>query len=775
MKNFLCKMKRIFVLLLIFPVMLICAACGSKDPEIPQTGGNDGGIVQPTPGTGGSGGGTGESSGGSEGGGTTPDNPSNPTPDDGGSTTPPVVEEQTFTVNLSYNLPTEIQSLLEDETKIAKVEEGYSLPTFEGTEFEDYFEGWYNKADDSKIETVSITAEKDATISIYATFNEENIKNYFYSSGLEFEYDTTGDYYTATPKTYTGTSQFVVIPQIVKVGQDNYFVETIGNNCFKGKNITKVHTYLTDFSVGTSAFEGSELNSIDFSKIKIVGNSAFKNTKITEAKFSATLQSVGSSAFYGCTELEKVDFSTATYANLSYIPDYLFYNCEKLSEFKSIASISAVNSYAFYGCKLLPNIDFVVTNNVTSIQNYAFANCVTLDNIILPNSLVSYGTNIFAGCNIKNLTLYRIFYKSFNDTNNLTTYMGNLSASLEKLTILGNNAQTIYSNYFAGYSKLTDFIMCNSITKVENNAFYACSNLENITFSTSLSGENINISAFKDTKWYSGLDETLANEQKDSLVMNNSLLYISSEYANENYLVQDGVTYIDANVFTGRESIKSVEIPASVVLINRKAFANSSITSVSVDNANENYKAVSGTLDSFDQSGAVTGTISYSSLFILSGSETTELVAYFANKNGGFYVVDSSVVTINDIAFICNNTPSYVYAKAQNAKLVFTENVKTTTYILENSSLDYARGSNSYAVVYEYLPQEADGTIYYTIEGENIVLTANEDVLSTMPKYFIIIAEIDEGGSEPVTKYYLYNNYNVTVKEISEIYNNFQA
>ncbi len=159
-------------------------------------------------------------------------------------------------------------------------------------------------------------------------------------------------------KKYTGSDAEVVIPE---------GVTSIGERCFA--NSTKIKTVTipeTVKKVGVFAFTNcTALNTV----VLCGGNVVF---------------SLG--AFYGCNALKSVDITdinnwvTCSFENiqaspLSYASNILI-NGEKIKNVTITAKITALNDFIFY-------------------------NCSSLQKIVLPDSVVKFGKNVFEKCNAK--------------------------------------------------------------------------------------------------------------------------------------------------------------------------------------------------------------------------------------------------------------------------------------------------------------------------------------------------------------------------------------
>ena len=98
---------------------------------------------------------------------------------------------------------------------------------------------------------------------------------------------------------------------------------------------------------------------------------------------------------------------------------------------------SKIGQYAFSNSKI-KNIDL---KNITSLNQYAFSDCQNLTNIVLAESIVTYGMNTF-----------------YNDKN------------LTSVKILGK-ASSISQNMFKGCTNLKTIYISKDVSKIMTDAF----------------------------------------------------------------------------------------------------------------------------------------------------------------------------------------------------------------------------------------------------------------------------------------------------------------
>ena len=159
------------------------------------------------------------------------------------------------------------------------------------------------------------------------------------------------------------------------------------------------------------------------------------------------MQSLPQLAFY-CLPIKNVTFGS----QLTSLPSYCFYNCDRLDTINITAPITSMGSYAFAYCDSLKNIGF--PNTLTSIGSYAFYNCTQLNNISLNNAVTSIGSYIFSGC----------------------TQLHNVT--------LSNSLTTINSYAFYGCTQLPEITIPQSVTTIWKGAFQGCTSLSTLNWNS---------------------------------------------------------------------------------------------------------------------------------------------------------------------------------------------------------------------------------------------------------------------------------------------------
>ncbi len=759
------KFLKFLVLLLIVPVTFAFAGC-KKDKN---DGGNSsgGGQQQEQPADPGAGEGGGES--GDEGGGdeqpTDPDDdpenpPSNPGGegggDQGGGDNPPVTPEEPevyyHSVNFDYNLPDGYKHLQTNQKVTKKTTETISLLTVSDAKLNTYFEGWFDKSTDAAVSS-AISGTANAEKNVYAKWDVTNLKKYYYTEGLTFGAGTdTEENTVASVTSYVGTAEIVIIPTYYKVDATTEIpVRIFAKNAFENTNVKSLTQSVEGLIVEESAFAGSKLENFDFSKTYRIDANAFAGAKLKTINMGAYVRLMGDYAFANNIDLTSANLSNVTITTT--ISTGLFSGCSKLSEVVIGTGFRTVSNYAFKDCAKLANIDFISTN-ITSIGNCAFENCVAVTSATISNSITSFGFNVFNGCTgLVTLKTYKVFSQSETDT--LSIFIGDLSATLNKIELLGTGITTIPSRYFENYSNMTEFVMANTVTTIGAYAFAGCTKLETFELPTALDFNNFSINSVSDTLWYKNLSDILYV---------GDILYLVPEGVSGAVTVKAGTVKILDNAFACNTKITSIILPASISNIGASAFeecsnlttvtfeANSvlaeikertfnrcsSLSSINLDVCSglttisdfafgyistianfklpENLETLSSTafynaqISAFEI--AATNTNFATENGVVYDKSKTTLVIYPAKKSDVMFEIPSSVTLVKTYAFAYNKVVEYIYVSSEvefeDYALYETGGGYAALAILtENDQIDMNNNTDAY--IYNMLSD-----VYYT-------------------------------------------------------------
>ena len=227
----------------------------------------------------------------------------------------------------------------------------------------------------------------------------------------------------------------------------------------------------------------------------------------------------------------------------------------------SCSSFSFSNETAYTGDIIIPE---TVTYrgkiySVTSIQYSAFQYCSNLTSITIPSSVKKIEEDAFSGCT----GLTKVITTDINDWLKIQ-FATNPSNPLLYANHLYNNENT----------EITNLVIPNGVTTINDYAFAGCSGLTSITIPSSVT--SIGMCAFDDC---TGL--TSITIPKGVRTIGSSAFSGCSGLTS--ITLPSSVTTIGSSVFSGCSKLTSITIPSSVKSIGESAFWNcSSLTSVTI-------------------------------------------------------------------------------------------------------------------------------------------------------------------------------------------------
>ena len=299
--------------------------------------------------------------------------------------------------------------------------------------------------------------------------------------------------------------------------------------------------------------------------LQVIEDNAFDACKsLVKINLPNGLKSIGFKAFTNCDSLESLVIPDS----VTYIGTMAFGNSESLKSVSLPNTLEVISASMFQSCVSLESI--TIPQSVKTISEYAFQSCDSLVEVVIPDNVTDIGEYAFSRCDkLTNITIGEgvttIGYGNFSECHGLekiTIDNNNQYYSSDEYGVLFNKDKTELIQYPKGNTR-TNYTIPDSVTIVDDKAFYDCDNLTNVTISDSVT--TIGDSVFS-------LSYNLT-----SITIGDSVTEISSSAFKScpnltNVTIGDSVTTIAYNAFYNCKSLASIIIPESVTEIGNYAF-----------------------------------------------------------------------------------------------------------------------------------------------------------------------------------------------------------
>ena len=406
---------------------------------------------------------------------------------------------------------------------------------------------------------------------------------------------------------------------------------------------------------------------------------AFAEMNLEYVIIPPSFDRVGAFCFKSNKNLKEV--SLPNNSDFKYIDEFAFTSCESLEELLLPSSVIFIGAGAFYGCKMLNNIGRL--DNVKCLGKSSFSNCVSLRNIgsLASVEILDYGTsNLFLSCFSGCTSLVGDVETGILDLsscNNIpkAQYSGEGTfsgcSSLQKVKF-SKDLKSIGSYAFSGCTNINSITLPEGLETIGAGAFSSCSNLTTASIPTSLL--HVSSGSFTDTPFEQTFDlDNGVRYMKDIAMSASSSSSIS---------FREGTRSIaDGFIYSQPENCKSITLPSTLQCIGENSFSGVGITSLSLpeslkyigSKAFYNCTSLSGTL-------TIPENVSFIGGSAFSDCSGVAVVNYNANtrEGAGNYVfgyctgvdkvtIGPKVEVIPEEAFIRSNIYKLVFAERTDA------------------------------------------------------------------------------------------------------------
>lgn len=340
-------------------------------------------------------------------------------------------------------------------------------------------------------------------------------------------------------------------------------VKTIGSSAFEEcENIVSVDLGNGVTSIGDFAFNTCmSLSTMDIpNSVTFIGAGALDGTSLSFYE-SEGLVYAGKVAYTYKNKWSMPANTSVVLADGTLgIASELFSYCTGLTSITIPNSVVAIGDNAFSHCTGLTSI--TIPNSVVAIGDNAFFYCSGLTSITIPNSVKSIGKSVFTGCS----GLKKVIVPDIAAWCGIT-FSDSSSNPLGEVNHLYSDENT----------EVTNLVIPNNVTSIDNFAFYKCSGLTSIAIPNS-------VVTIGEQAFYSCTGLT-------SVTIDNGMMYMGKSAFSgcsglTSITIPNSVTIIGENSFYFCRGLTSVTIGNGVTSIGKSAFSGcSGLTSVTVNKA----------------------------------------------------------------------------------------------------------------------------------------------------------------------------------------------
>ena len=339
---------------------------------------------------------------------------------------------------------------------------------------------------------------------------------------------------------------------------------------FKDLSQVKLPESLT--SIGDYAFGNcASLLSVNIPEgVTSIGYRAFYQcSNLRSVKIPSGATSIGKGAFSNCSSLTDIIIP----AGVTSIENETFSRCSSLIRLTISEGVTNIGNSAFEGCSSLMSAN--IPEDVTTIGERAFSGCSSLNGITIPEGVTAIGAGAFANC----VNLTSIHIPAGITTIEKDTF--DECSRLESVTFAENSQlKTIGSKAFSGWNKLTSIVIPEGVVSIGSRSFSLCGELTSITIPASVTV--IGDSAFYGCNTLTSVHitdlDTWCNIRCDAEEGTSPFYYATNLYLNgqlvESLEIPASVSVIQAGLFRNAKCLKRVSIPRSLAGVAANAFEN---------------------------------------------------------------------------------------------------------------------------------------------------------------------------------------------------------
>lgn len=223
--------------------------------------------------------------------------------------------------------------------------------------------------------------------------------------------------------------------------------------------------------IGKRTFGGCKSLDVELPpQLESIGEKAFYRSGIKNAILPDTVRSIGSGAFEQTRSMVSATLPTTITA----VPERMFY-ASYVERVSLPVGLQSIGKAAFFNCMYLT--DLQLPEGLITIEGSAFSGCTVLKELTLPGSLKHVGEKVFGGSNIEIVHVEE----------GITELAPVMFADCPLTQVdLPNTLTTIQDAAFYNCTKLKEITLPNSVTQLGEGVFQGCSSLSQVRLSENL-------------------------------------------------------------------------------------------------------------------------------------------------------------------------------------------------------------------------------------------------------------------------------------------------
>lgn len=223
--------------------------------------------------------------------------------------------------------------------------------------------------------------------------------------------------------------------------------------------------------IGNRTFGGCKSLDVELPpQLERIGDKAFYRSGIKNAILPDTVRSIGSGAFEQTRSMVSATLPTTITA----VPERMFY-ASYVERVSLPVGLQSIGKAAFFNCMHLT--DLQLPEGLITIEDSAFSGCTMLKELTLPGSLKHVGEKVFGGSNIEIVHVEE----------GITELAPVMFADCPLTQVdLPNTLTTIQDAAFYNCTKLKEITLPNSVTQLGEGVFQGCSSLSQVRLSENL-------------------------------------------------------------------------------------------------------------------------------------------------------------------------------------------------------------------------------------------------------------------------------------------------